>query len=244
MQSLTKDPDEKAALLRLINGMGPEGLNGTNAWSCFSSPSDSYDFRKQGVYNFTPLEKTSFFSLKKKLVSHLLEKSRGACAYCKRPVGRYGFSWHIEHVYPKSHFPERTFLLSNLVVGCVDCNKWKAARVDRQSRSGLSIIDPSRPDFIYSNYLNFVSICTEYMAFIKYLPKDDAGLATWEKLNFAEIERATLIDSLNPRIERLHQRINQAACEKLGDAEGGELVELLYQLKGKIYDPKRTTDVT
>ncbi|WP_081659383.1 MULTISPECIES: HNH endonuclease [Ralstonia] len=71
-------------------------------------------------------------SLKKRVVERLERKHHRACAYCRRPVGHYGYGWNIEHVYPKASFPEDTFSLRNFTIACVDCNRWKAARGDHQ----------------------------------------------------------------------------------------------------------------
>lgn len=61
--------------------------------------------------------------IKKKIKDHLILKEIAFCCYCQIPMDE----WHrmtidIEHVLPKSVFPEFTFEIKNLNVSCKRCN--------------------------------------------------------------------------------------------------------------------------
>jgi hypothetical protein len=57
------------------------------------------------------------------------EKKKSYCFYCKKEVKRNGGyaknSLHMDHVYPKSMFPELEYYSLNLVVSCANCNRRK-----------------------------------------------------------------------------------------------------------------------
>ena len=238
MKKLCNSEDETDVLKRLTDLIKDEKLSSTDAWTCFSKPQASHQFGKPPgpPVTFSDAEQGALKALKKRLASHLASRERGACAYCKRPVGRYGFGWHLEHVYAKSRFPEKTFVLSNLTVGCIDCNKWKATSVDRASvEGGLGIIDPSARNFRYGQFLKYVHIATESLSFVKYLPQHPLGQETWTKLKFSEIERATLVDSMNAEMATLHNRVNHFLLDRDPSDEDDKLADLLRKLQGSIY---------
>jgi len=237
MMSLAKIGAETDALQRLVKYIEDTTLTGTDAWSCFSSPRTEhvYDKNKPPI-TFTLDERKALKSLKKQVVERLEHKNRRACAYCKRPVGNYGYGWNIEHVYPKSTFPQSTFSLNNLTIGCIDCNQWKAARVDKKTLDqGLTIIEPVATNFRYGDHINLVHIATEDICFIKYRPTSKAGTQTYTKLQFAEIERSTIIDSVNDDLAALHRRMNDVLARAQNRDSQTELATLLSRLKSNIY---------
>lgn len=238
MKTLCKSDGETEVLNRLTDLVEDSALSGTNAWTCFSKPQDSHQFGKPPgpLMNFSDAEQESLKAIKKQLVSYLARRERGVCAYCKRPVGRYGFGWHIEHVYAKSRFPAKTFALSNLTIGCVDCNKWKASSVDKTSTEGqLGIIDPTTRNFRYGQFLKYVHIATESLSLVKYLPQHPLGEETWTRLRFSEIERATLIDSMNVEMASLHDRVNAFLLDRDPSDEDDEVAILLRKLQSAMY---------
>ncbi len=238
MKTLCKSDTETEALNRLTNLVKDGTLSSTNAWTCFSVPKSSHQFGKPIVppVVFSEAEQASLKAIKKRLVSYLVQSGRGACAYCKRPVGRYGFGWHLEHVYAKSRFPSKTFVLSNLTIGCVDCNRWKATSVDRTCTEGqLGIIDPTTKNFRYGKYIKYVHIATESLSLVKYLPQHPIGEHTWTSLRFSEIERATLIDSMNAEMACLHARVNDFLLDRDPSDEDDQIATLLRKLQSAMY---------
>ncbi|MDT8926010.1 HNH endonuclease [Pseudomonas taiwanensis] len=240
MRSLCTTAEQKEHLAKLLKLMRAKELNGGEAWSAFSSPAVSKTFTRKNAHwrtvNFTEDEVGTYKEIRKKVQEVLFERCLGCCAYCRRPVGHYGWAWHIEHVLPKSKYPSLAFKLANLTVGCVHCNQWKGARVDKKvSKRALPIINPIVPNFIYSSHLTYVQISTESLCFAKYSTHSGEGLKTYELLSFEELERAYAINGMHAPTAALHERLTRAMSAVLTSPEKRELVELLGGLKSSLY---------
>lgn len=240
MNSLCVDDEQRQHLQRLVRLVKDKTLNGTEAWSAFSTPALSKIYHRNKVHwqtvNFLAAELKTYRGLRKKVQEKLFERCLGCCAYCRRPVGHYGWAWHIEHVIPKSKYPADTFNLANLTVGCVHCNMWKGRRVDdKLARKVLPIINPVEIGFNYSSHLKYVQVSTESLCYAKYSVQSDKGVETYKSLSFSELERAYTINGLHAPSAALHERITRAIGARLSDEEGQELVNLLGDLKSSIY---------
>lgn len=153
MKSLSIDSTATRELNKLSKLVFNKTLTGTQAWSLFSSPAKAKIITAAREFK-VPLDKIkSFQTLKIAVREHLYKKSNGVCAYCRRPVAHYGYGWQIEHVLSKQWHPSKTFELSNLTVGCIECNSWKGSQVDRKVKTALPlpIINPLDQDFKYSS---------------------------------------------------------------------------------------------
>jgi 5-methylcytosine-specific restriction endonuclease McrA len=239
MKSLCNDM-QKNHLEKLLNFIIDGSLNGGEAWSAFSSPASSKKFTRDKKHyktiKFTTEEVETYKALRIKVKEKLFNQCLGCCAYCRRSVGHYGWAWHIEHVIPKSKYPELTFDMSNLTVGCVHCNQWKGARVDKQLQGKkLPIINPLDAGFVYPKHLTYVQISTESLCFAKYSTHSKEGQRTYELLSFKELERAYAINGMHAPTAALHERLTRLIYQNLDDPEGLELVELLGNLKLSIY---------
>lgn len=240
MKSLCVDDAQRQHLLKLIRLVRNKSLNGPEAWSAFSSPALSKVYLRNNVHwrtvNFLAEEIKTYKALRKKVQETLFERCLGCCAYCRRPVGHYGWAWHIEHVIPKSKYPADTFKLANLTVGCVHCNMWKGRRVDDKLASKvLPIINPVAAGFNYSNHLRYIQVSTESLCYAKYSTISKEGVKTYGLLSFSELERSYTINGLHAPSAALHERITKAIGARLSDVEGRELVKLLGDLKSSIY---------
>jgi uncharacterized protein (TIGR02646 family) len=245
MKSLCTDDAQRIHIDKLVNLIQAKTLNGTQAWSAFAAPASSKKFTNKDpktkvetvtTVNFSSDECSTYKLIRQLVQRNLFEKFGRTCAYCRRPVGHYGISWHIEHVLPKSKYSSHTFDLANLTVGCVDCNFWKGRRVDLHVKNKkLPIINPLDPNFDYSSHLQYLQLSTEDISFTKYLIKKSPGQETYEKLNFAEIERAYVIDGVDPMTASLHERIMQVVSGGLVDPDAQDLITLLSELKSAIY---------
>lgn len=243
MKSLCADNYQHAHLAKLIDFIINNTLDPGEAWSAFSSPKEEKVFKRKNKptkrIKFSPAEVNTYKLLRTKVQKKLFELSVGSCAYCRRPVGHYGWAWHIEHVLAKSKHPSLTFDLSNLTVGCVHCNQWKGARIDRKlSSKKLPIINPLAPGFIYSNHITYVQISTESVCFAKYSTHSDEGRETYKSLEFKELERAYAINGMHALTAALHDRLNRLMYVELtnSEGEGEELLKLLGSLKTSIYE--------
>lgn len=240
MKTLCVNDAQRDHLARLMKLVSDRELTGTDAWSAFSAPKTKKNFyRKKVVWKvlaFTRKEVTTYTVLRAAVQKYLFNRCSGSCAYCRRPVGHYGWAWHIEHVLPKSSYPSKTFDLANLTVGCVHCNLWKGSRVDDKVINGvLPIINPSLPRFKYSDHLSYIQISTESLCFAKYSHSSPEGKETYEVLSFSELERAQAIDTLHAPSAALHERIDKAISTGLSKKEGQEVIDLLAELKQHIY---------
>ena len=58
--------------------------------------------------------------------SHYKNEQNGRCAYCKNPISIHSaLNCHVEHIAPKSKYPQFIFEPKNLCVICSDCNTIK-----------------------------------------------------------------------------------------------------------------------
>ena len=74
-----------------------QSLSDSNRWEAFS-------------------ENQPLSRCKQQLHRHLPDEQSGLCAYCEREVTTSNS--HIEHVYPKSTYPDKMFDYQNLVTSC------------------------------------------------------------------------------------------------------------------------------
>lgn len=240
MRSICTTAVEMGHVDKLLELVSSRIINGGEAWAAFSTPERSKVFKRKGKpnveVNFSAAEVSTYQKLRQTVQRKLYERCAGLCSYCRKPVGHYGWAWHIEHVLPKAKYSGDTFRLSNLTVACVHCNSWKGVRVDKHvvGRS-LSIIDPSLKNFNYSQHLHFLQIGTEDFSFAKYLPHSPEGKETYEKLSFEELERAHAINGLHAISMGLHDRLCRLMQGGLSTADGHDLVEFLANLKLSIY---------
>lgn len=72
---------------------------------------------------------------------------RSRCMFCEDSRGT-----DIEHFWPKSRFPEKTFLWGNLLLACTGCNRKKGKKFDVDPAGRPLLIDPTAEDpwdFLY-----------------------------------------------------------------------------------------------
>lgn len=91
------------------------------------------------------------FSYKEEIHNFLKPRQYCLCAYCEIRLDELGE--HIEHVMPKSKYPEKTFEYNNLVLSCL--NSTKLSQYTENERScGHSV---SKRDSTRFNYNLFIS---------------------------------------------------------------------------------------
>lgn len=76
--------------------------------------------------------------------NYLFDLQNGKCCYCRRGLMNIAQAKPIEHILPKSVFPQYTFHFWNLSVACVDCNQIKS-NADWEGVDNMSLVYP-RPE--------------------------------------------------------------------------------------------------
>jgi hypothetical protein len=68
-----------------------------------------------------------------------LKAGNGCCCLCGRSNREHGVILHVDHIKPRSKFPELALTLSNLQVMCEDCNLGKSNRDDTDWRTATAL---------------------------------------------------------------------------------------------------------
>ena len=83
-------------------------------------------------------------SVRQELRTRIHEMQAGLCSYCEAPLPS---DWHIEHLWPRARFPQRTFDWSNLFGSCHrrdSCGRHKDHKV--RDYDPADLIDPAAED--------------------------------------------------------------------------------------------------
>lgn len=86
--------------------------------------------RWDGFYNSREWRSVRFEALK---------LSNGCCTLCGRSNRQHGVILHVDHIKPKSKYPDLSLTLSNLQVLCEDCNLGKSNRDDTDWRTATDV---------------------------------------------------------------------------------------------------------
>lgn len=85
---------------------------------------NSYDKKNYQLWNDEKNKDVSKFRVL--IRNHYLSDQKLTCFYCRQYIfSTHGFHWQVEHILPKSLFPQFLFEPKNLIVICPDCNKEK-----------------------------------------------------------------------------------------------------------------------
>ncbi|WP_278395532.1 HNH endonuclease [Acinetobacter venetianus] len=86
---------------------------------------DTYNKKNYQLWNDeTNKDVQAFRSL---IRTHYLSDQKLTCFYCKQYIfSTNGLHWQVEHILPKSLFPQFLFDPRNLIVICPDCNREKS----------------------------------------------------------------------------------------------------------------------
>lgn len=177
---------------------------------------DSYDLKDYNVWNSDGKDMTR---LRKTLREYLLPRLKFRCCYCQqRKTERHGLTWDIEHIAPKSLYPQFLFDLNNLAISCKECNIAKGEKNTLSGNfrakypdngGGFSIIHPYFDT--YSDHIEIVRCGDQQTYRVKnankgkstYMMCDlirfDFAYAEWESFGDA-VTQSLLesIDSLGP----------------------------------------------
>ena len=136
----------------------------------------------------------------------LLLETHRKCAYCESVVGATDYS-HIEHIYPKGAFPDKTFDWDNLTISCPKCNIKKGGAV------------PSTHNFIHP-YNDDPEGRVKFLGPIAHHGVGDVSALTF--LRWLDLNRAELLERRKSVFECV-QRVFDAAMTLSGEARSALL---------------------
>ena len=142
-------------------------------------------------------------TIKGRIKDHYLAKTDEQCCYCRKNfTGEFRFVIDIEHVLPKSQYPDLIFELINLSVSCKRCNM----NIKREDTTFL--IDPvgvvnrirdaaqylfSHPNLDdYFQHMSYLTQSVNSKKSIKYLPLTNKGNFTYTFFRLNQLEINTL----------------------------------------------------
>lgn len=81
---------------------------------------------KTNFFTHTDWENVIFEEIKTNIINHLRCEQNNRCCYCKRELGFDIKDIEIDHIIPKSKYPNFTFEPKNLALTCPGCNTKKS----------------------------------------------------------------------------------------------------------------------
>ena len=85
---------------------------------------DSYDKKNYQLWNDE--DNNDVKNFRSLIRNHYLLDQKLTCFYCRQYIfSTNGLHWQVEHILPKSLFPQFLFEPKNLIVICPDCNREK-----------------------------------------------------------------------------------------------------------------------
>ncbi len=151
---------------------------------------EAYDNVDHEVWNNTV---GPMLAIRKHIRDHYLEQQVYRCAYCKiEKKEANGLTWDIEHILPKSKYPQYLFHPENLAIACKECNIPKddhdiliGARLASfpRGRGRYKIIHPHFDD--YDEHLEIAVVDGRR---IYRILNDGKGMATYALCNLARFD--------------------------------------------------------
>lgn len=152
------------------------------------------DIWKDRIIKDIQLGKKSSTYLKRRythpeIKSSLLAETSEKCAYCESKLTHIAFG-HIEHIKPKSKFPELTFQWENLTLACELCNGNKSDFHEEE----YTILNP---------YVDDISKNLIYLGALAY-GLSEKGKLTVTKLS---LNRVSLIERRREALDKLNNLV-------------------------------------
>lgn len=245
MRKLASNQNELNVIDKL-NGIiiNKPDIQPSKVWAYLSVPKKVHEFtqgrggnKKSYRQDFSDDEVSALESLKEKLKDNLVKKSRYRCSYCKRTIGRHGWSWEIEHIKNKKDYRNLTFSLDNLVAACIDCNRYKNINVDSKQLSH-KIVNPNDSSFKYDDHMRYLQFSTERLHYLKYITVSDSGRFLYDKLCLSSFERQEILKSIDERKCDLINKIDSAIQHFSIDSEHEKLAMFLQRVKKRLINPE------
>ncbi|MDE9455411.1 HNH endonuclease [Xenorhabdus bovienii] len=178
--------------------------------------------------------KSVFNSIKSNIVKSLRDKQENKCCYCRSELGFDLKAVDIEHIIPKSLYPNFTFNMKNLALSCPGCNTSKGSKDVLHkpitsyplSGSNIKIIHPHFDDYYSSINIHNSAI---------FEGKDDKGCET---IKLCKLYRLNKVLENKQRCMSNQSPIQQI-IESIRNADDNEKSELMALLKPLILFSKK-----
>ena len=114
----------------------------------------------------------------------------GKCCYCETEIPPCGAGQEIEHFWPKSDYPRKRNLWTNLLLACSRCNHKKLDSFPIDDDGQPLVIDPTSPEVNPESEITFstqIDDLNEFRLFGFAVPLNDSarGAATIEAVGLA-----------------------------------------------------------
>lgn len=125
-------------------------------------------------------------ALRSAIRRHYLSEQGYHCVYCYRLRQDYhGAAWDIDHIVPKSTYPQFTYEPLNLAIACKDCNVAKGSKAVFSGGVQVQALYPSAShNFIiihphFDNYCDHISVNYTPKMEVIHKPKTKKGVETF-----------------------------------------------------------------
>ena len=119
--------------------------------------------------------------VKKHIKDHYIVVQDYTCVYCQQKiVVKHGMAWDIEHIIPKSPYPQFLFTEENLAVACKDCNLIKSDKNVLKNSKRKRFPKKSEDYIIVHPHFDVYDEHIQIIAKEIYRPKDEKGKQTIE----------------------------------------------------------------
>jgi uncharacterized protein (TIGR02646 family) len=165
---------------------------------------------------------------KKEVKDALIKMFNGKCAYCESKITTVAYG-EIEHFFPKSLYPDLTFVWKNLLLACSICNNaaHKGTKFPLDDQGNPLLIDPTDGITDPNSYLEFVWDDVAKLASV--YGRDERGITVENIFDLNGKRRRRQL--MNHRSEYVRKLFALLTLAKKGDQEALSLLEKACQPK-------------
>lgn len=138
---------------------------------------------------------------------YMIECQQGRCCYCRRWLVNTAYAKPIEHILPRTHYPQFSLHFWNLAVACTDCNSaktdsfWGTVSTRRRTYPlAAAFTDAFHPRFhAYDEHVRYVRVETNGSAVALYKGITPQGRQLCRDLLYKVAAKETMGES-NPAL--------------------------------------------
>lgn len=150
---------------------------------------------------------------KPEIKQKLIEETHGKCAYCESKVSHI-YPGDVEHIVPKSLFPEKIFAWENLTYACYNCNNSKSTYYS----TSTPLLNP---------YLH--EPAEHIRAYGSLIFAVDGSIEGDTSITVLKLNRAQLVEKRTERLESLNHLISRWYSESDPDRKALFLKQILEE---------------